>query len=144
MFSVTGTMTQNETLTTEISGYSYGQLYTVMTLEVVGLGSYSMTRLDDMGWGITYVGPVTNSLTGGFTTDSTTQWDIWSDGINAVAQTLDGDSNGKSGFNIYVGGVKSFVADVHVETLATVPVPAAFWLFGSGFMGLFTLTQRRK
>jgi len=140
-FNISGVMSRNETVTTETSGYNYGQTYTTMTLNITGLGTYSMSRLDEMGWGITYIGSVTNSITGGmFTTDNTTQWDIWSDGVNAIALTLDGDSNGRSGLNVYVNGVKSYVADIH---LTAVPVPAAFWLFGTGLVGLVGFAKRK-
>lgn len=133
--NITGVMSQNETVTTETSGYSYGQLYTTLTLNFTDLGTYSMTRLDDMGWGITSIGAVTNSLTGGYTTDNTTQWDIWSDGVNAIALTLDGDSNGTNGFNVYLNGVKAYVADVHVAALVPEAETYAMMLAGLGLVG---------
>ena len=138
---ITGAMSQNETVTTETSGYSYGQLYTTMTLSFTGLGTYSMTRLDEMGWGITSIGAVTNSLTGGYTTDNTTQWDIWSDGVNAIALTLDGDANGKNGFNVYLNGVKTYVADVHVASIPEAET-YAMMLAGLGLVGF--IGKRRK
>lgn len=139
--SITGAMSQNETVTVETSGYSYGQLYTTMTLNSTGLGTYSMTRLDEMGWGITSIGSVTNSLTGGYTTDNTTQWDIWSDGVNAIALTLDGDANGKNGFNVYEDGVKTYVADVHVTA---VPEAETYAMMLAGLGLLAFMAKRRK
>jgi hypothetical protein len=132
--NVTGTMNEYTSVTTDTSGYSSGYSLYSLTFNVPGLGTYTLTN--NGGWGGTQ-----NSITGSsFTTDSTTMWDIWSDGVNAIAQTLDGDYDGRSGINLYVNGVKTYVADVH---LTAVPVPAAFWLFGTGLVGLVGVAKRK-
>lgn len=134
--NIIGTMSQYTSVTTDTSGYSTGYTITDMTFTATGLGTYSLTNYPSWGG-------AQNSITGGgFTTDNTTMWDIWSDGVNATAVTLDGsDPDFISGLNLYVNGVKTYVADVH---LSAVPVPAAFWLFGTGLVGLAGVAKRKN
>jgi hypothetical protein len=40
-------------------------------------------------------------------------------------------------------GIALYVWAVHDGDIAAVPIPAAFWLFGSGLIGLFGFVRRR-
>lgn len=41
-------------------------------------------------------------------------------------------------------GTRSTFASANISSITTVPVPASFWLFGSGSVGLVTLARRKR
>jgi len=57
--------------------------------------------------------------------------------------TLDGDGDGILG-NAFSNGPKPGNSIVLNGTATVVPVPAAFWLFGSGLIGLYGVVRRSK
>lgn len=140
-FDLTGTMTRQAWTTDDYyNGQTYGGISTFLTFGVSGLGTYSMTRTDETFLTDLYIGPVSNSISDStFTTDSTTTWFLQSDDLTALVRTLDGDSDGIDGFNVYLDGALYAVADVQ---MTTVPVPAAVWLMGSGLLGLLGFGRR--
>lgn len=73
-----------------------------------------------------------------------TQWDILftAEGSIAAAITLDADGDGIPGINIPAGlWPNGTVLDIQLQA---VPVPAAFWLFASGLLGLVGVARKRN
>ncbi len=69
-----------------------------------------------------------------------TLWDIAANGDQALVRTLDADGDGISGVR-YVGNDGSIITMNY--QLSAVPLPAAFWLFASGLLGLVSFLKRR-
>lgn len=65
---------------------------------------------------------------------STTAWD---------GMSIDWDGDGINGASMIDGPFQGFNANFNVM-INPVPVPAAVWLFGSGLIGLFGLSRRKK
>ncbi|MHB8535824.1 MAG: hypothetical protein ACYDBW_10315 [Sulfuricaulis sp.] len=57
--------------------------------------------------------------------------------------STDWDNNGVAGGGMIDGPFSGFNANFNINTSA-VPVPAAFWLFGSGLVGMLSIMRRRK
>jgi hypothetical protein len=71
--------------------------------------------------------------------------DPWS-GISTTAwngMSIDWDGDGINGGKMIDGPFKGFSANFNVM-INPVPIPAAVWLFGSGLIGLFGLSRRKK
>lgn len=65
-----------------------------------------------------------------------------SDNQTWALASIDADGDGTPGIPMTAGGpLTGFNANFN---MAPVPVPAAFWLFGSGLAGLFGLMRQRK
>ena len=148
--SIFASMTQDIFYTESFSmGSSSGETITNLTIAPIGLGTYTMNRVDWLLDGGTTIGSSANgnfteTLSGnGYTLDGTTEWFIGADGLLANVYTLDGDGDGIAGMNLYFNGVLNEIADVSLTTSA-VPVPAAVWLFGSGLIGLASFARRKK
>ena len=62
-----------------------------------------------------------------------TLWDITADGYIASLMTLDGDNDGIAGIHFASSDQNNYTIELQ---LTAVPVPAAVWLFGSGFVAL--------
>jgi hypothetical protein len=88
------------------------------------------------GWGLTNTGPFTNL-------QSTNYWSgteyapntnyAWFFRLNDGGQYSNGTGNSTS----------MYALAVRPGDVATVPIPAAFWLFGSGLIGLFGFMRKR-
>ncbi len=77
-------------------------------------------------------------------------WDVTDNGDGTVTYTsIDGiagnpaNPDGVRGFGMIDGAFPGFNANFDF-TVATVPVPAAVWLFGSGLLGLVGVARRKK
>lgn len=109
-----------------------------------GLGSYSMDQTLSFDSGALVESVFNESLEGnGLVLIGQTAWDIYVSGGIASLKTLDGDSDGIAGINL------SFITPTTVDSiveiqLTSVPVPAALWLFLSGFLGLLPLIKKRS
>ena len=139
-----GAMTQDSIYNEDYYGASSGEeIWTSLTVDSFTLlMNYSMDQYSgSLDWGEPLVFSMSDSVTGGYTTDGLTQWSIQADGYNALIHTLDGDGDGINGINLYLGSELSLIGDVELHT---VPVPAAVWLFSSGLIGLLGFARRKK
>lgn len=136
-----------ETYTNYYQGVDYGYNITApsemsyMFYTILGDKAYCDTtgNCPQAGWGLTNTGPFSNIQGGGYwsateyATDSSIAW-----GFDF------GTGNQSAGHKIVVG-LRSWVVhsgDVGMA-VATVPVPAAVWLFGSGLTGLFGFARKK-
>jgi len=97
-----------------------------------------------------FVGLTTGTSTSGLITASPTESPI---SLTGQALTSDGNggwngllvsaSNFGENWTLYSGTPYTEVWDVNIQAVATVPVPAAAWLFGSGLLGLVGLARRK-
>ena len=75
---------------------------------------------------------------------SPTLWDIiTAEGDSAFVSTRDGDGNGIAGVNTGFVDVAGFSFDVDYQ-LTAVPVPAALWLFITGFAALLPMFKKKR
>jgi len=107
----------------------------------------SVCRDNEYGY-MFYQNGVTKSTAGPFS--GIESQDYWSSTIYAPSPANAWDFNFINGDHNWTGigpGTSLFawaVADGDVLLTPTVPLPAAFWLFGSGLVGLISIAKRRK
>lgn len=145
VIDITGTMTKDSTITDDQIGSSYGNITTTLDFDVPPFGSYHMDQYENyLDGGIT-PDSFDETILGVYSADDMTLWDITDDGETAFLSTLDGDGDGINGINVYQDASNPlsllFVADVQLHT---VPLPAAFWLFGSGMLALLGFRRKRR
>lgn len=144
--------------------------YQFDSVSIVERGAYNMTAkdsrvdatsfMDVADWNDPIFGPYTSTdltlkraLENRTGTD--TAWELrgtldlssadW-DGVNEISLGLLNSlyATGNSG-TAWIEKLRSGAGlDVSIVTVPEVPVPAALWLFGSGLVGLFGLTRRRR
>lgn len=116
------------------------------TLSVVdaSLGSYSMDQTFSFDNGALVDSVFNESLDGnGLVLLGQTAWDVYVFDGYASLVTLDGDGDGIAGINLSFMTATSLDSIVEIQ-LTSVPVPAALWLFLSGFLGLLPLIKKRS
>jgi len=149
-------------------GANTGMHYSMSPTNILTDDDARNVTLDFSGWGITWNGiPEINM--GGGTQDCGTASDgicvaANGDDVSGVFDNGTGFATVTCGFDCAVGdtfilnyaarvpradssGFSAVNYSLHLEgtvKVAAVPIPAAFWLFGSGLLGLATFMRRRK
>jgi hypothetical protein len=108
-------------------------------------GSYFTSQNTRINSVLGFLGSSMNLLntsldSGGFNTTSNLDVDPFNSGVSDFTYASTSSVSGGTSLIRTIGG-ETFIA---YEELATVPVPAAVWLFGSGLLGLIGIAKRKK
>ena len=134
MYSDSG-LTDKVTLFLELANYGSGLelLHSGAGINDYNIGGSTGYIMDS------YSGSFSGVLAAGETVtfDSRMFAAVWGDGLENGAKAFIGDPNDLS-------TTPGFGGEFTMASVSTVPVPAAAWLFGTGLIGLFGISRRKK
>ena len=144
VFSIFGTLTQDGWYEEDYYGGSNsGETTTLLNLNLGDVLStdlattvqYSMSRVDTIFDFNTTIGAVSESLANTpYAIANPSDWLIETDGVNLVLDLT-------GGMSLIAPDLPELLATTQ---LSAVPVPAAVWLFASGFIALIGFTKRKQ
>ena len=130
---IEGGSSSDETIT--ISDLKHNSIFDIVLYNGRFSQQYSIDGQPEIGTALT--SPISDSIN-----SDLNDWKINQEYAWLLLATS--DDEGKLQINVLSQGNFAAIAGLQIQEVTAVPVPTAFWLFGSGLMGLFGIASQKK